>query len=435
MTRARIVIVPNALPCFPSKVVIYYFSVYMGACVIYFSLAASCFGWGDESHKLIAYIAGNRLDDQEVVLLQRFMEWDEDPDLVSDQIADEANWADEQGINWGFHTGIFEDDALTGDIKLVCGSARSPGCFWSGMKQWTEMVLDPTIPMDERQDAMRYIFHIIGDAFQPLHVGREADWGGSKIHGVWEKYTYLQYGKFYTLHQVWDKALFYFSELQRITAVTPTRSEQSIKAQWLSYPKQVGWEQAAKSLMRWMTKPDGSQYAQCLYRPANGLDIQDPIAVRTLFRRFAKSTARIARDSAYLDHNNAPVVSRRILHIVYMQTRSLIMKQQLARAAAELACFLKDILAALPAVTSTTTSTKKPKATSTTTTVASTKKPKATSTATTVASTKKPKATSTTTTVASTEKLKKPKKTTTTSPYSDDELEGEFQQLHVDDKE
>ncbi len=55
-------------------------------------------------------------------------------------------------------------------------------------------------PLAEKQIALNYIVHLIGDLHQPLHVGFLDDLGGTKT-----KITFQ--GEEQTLHQLWDSGI------------------------------------------------------------------------------------------------------------------------------------------------------------------------------------------------------------------------------------
>jgi hypothetical protein len=305
--------------------------------LIHLALFDLAFGWGEEWHKIIAYMAGQQLTEREATVLQRFMDWDDsDPEEIRDQLTSVSAWADTVGENWAYHTGHYREDEETGLLIIVCGSEKEKGCFWSGMKSWSRKVIDPEEPMIDRQNAMKYIIHIIADAFQPLHMGREKDWNGSKIRDVWDKYTWVEYGSpRYSLHQVWDTGLYYYDVLSRTLASDPGAVKEELLSNWRNGHR-TDWRSTAKFLL--------SSYpldACVLY------DVRNPTAVRSRFRKIARESAVLARDKAYLDQNGEPIQSYKMLDIEYMDSRKVIVRDQVVKAAGELACFLKEIILAL----------------------------------------------------------------------------------------
>jgi S1/P1 Nuclease len=55
-------------------------------------------------------------------------------------------------------------------------------------------------PLAEKQIALDYLVHLVGDLHQPLHVGFLDDIGGTKTKVTLE-------GKTQTLHELWDTGI------------------------------------------------------------------------------------------------------------------------------------------------------------------------------------------------------------------------------------
>jgi hypothetical protein len=60
-----------------------------------------------------------------------------------------------------------------------------------------KVYLSSSSTAEEKQMAVKFIVHFVGDAHQPLHTGRPEDNGGNKIQVPW-------HGQKVTLHSVWD---------------------------------------------------------------------------------------------------------------------------------------------------------------------------------------------------------------------------------------
>jgi len=63
-----------------------------------------------------------------------------------------------------------------------------------------ETLLDSQASLAEKQLALRFIVHLVGDLHQPLHAGNGTDQGGNS-------YTVTYFGKPTNLHSVWDAAM------------------------------------------------------------------------------------------------------------------------------------------------------------------------------------------------------------------------------------
>lgn len=57
----------------------------------------------------------------------------------------------------------------------------------------------------EKEEALYYLIHLMGDAHQPLHLGREKDLGGNQIEVKWFRNTT-------NLHSVWDTKIVDFQK-------------------------------------------------------------------------------------------------------------------------------------------------------------------------------------------------------------------------------
>src|SRR6185295_3330145 len=53
---------------------------------------------------------------------------------------------------------------------------------------------------DQRQEALKFLVHFVGDIHQPLHIGRKTDKGGNSI-------SVKLFNKSGNLHSVWDSGL------------------------------------------------------------------------------------------------------------------------------------------------------------------------------------------------------------------------------------
>ena len=328
----------------------------LGVALLLSMVANTVVGWGEETHKTVSFLSGYYLTSNQAETLQRLMGWEMDPSKIYNQLADVSNWADKQNWSFAYHTGYFVDNIATNTVDLVCGSTKQPGCLWQGIRFWTSVVLNPASSVSEKRDSMKFIIHVMADALQPLHVGRESDWGGSLIKDVYNKYTWANYGGTtkYTLHQVWDKAFFYFDEINRkLQPGIPAVTEESIIASW-QRGTNGDWGHAVQFYYSWMQSETSAQFRQCRFRPkAGGFNIQDPMAVEELIKSIARESAVIARDYAYPDHNNRPIRSNKMLERPYMESRTLVMRQQVVRAATELGCFLRDIINVISPTTTT----------------------------------------------------------------------------------
>jgi hypothetical protein len=64
--------------------------------------------------------------------------------------------------------------------------------------QW----LDLSLPVSERDEALLFLSHFVGDIHQPMHVSYASDRGGTQKRVIFE-------GKLMSLHSLWDSDILY----------------------------------------------------------------------------------------------------------------------------------------------------------------------------------------------------------------------------------
>lgn len=78
--------------------------------------------------------------------------------------------------------------------------APSEGDAVTALDRFSATVRDPKASRADKQLALRFIIHIVGDLHQPLHAGNGSDKGGNDVRVTFQ-------GRSTNLHSVWDSAL------------------------------------------------------------------------------------------------------------------------------------------------------------------------------------------------------------------------------------
>lgn len=182
--------------------------------LIIVALASFNFGysWGTTGHRVIAEIAENHLSGKSKRNLKK---------IIGDQkLAYWANWPDNIKSDT---TGVWKPterwhyvnlnpkvniNQFADSLKL----ADSPNIY-TQIKILSDQIKDKKTQPQDREIALRFLIHLVGDAAQPLHVGRFEDLGGNRIklnyfgaptnlHSLWdskmvdfEKYSYTEYAR------------------------------------------------------------------------------------------------------------------------------------------------------------------------------------------------------------------------------------------------
>ena len=179
------------------------------------------YAWGANGHRITAEVAERHLDDTTKQAIHDI--------LGHERLAQVATWPDyirsENAWNfakdWHFLT---VDDGQ--DINRVLNEAdKKPGVnnvveaihFFKAILSGDEIKASAFKAEMEAHNvepyrgslhatALIFLIHVTGDVHQPLHVGREKDYGGNAVKVLWfEKNT--------NLHSVWDESLIEHEQL------------------------------------------------------------------------------------------------------------------------------------------------------------------------------------------------------------------------------
>ena len=150
--------------------------------------------WGKTGHRVVAAIADAQLSGLARAHIKEI--------LGSAESLDEAaNWPDEMR---SAPTQFWQKTATPWHYVTLNGvlydHAPSEGDALEALQRYTATLRDPNASLADKQLALRFIVHLVGDLHQPLHVGKCCDKGGNEV-----KVTF--FGKPTNLHALWDSQL------------------------------------------------------------------------------------------------------------------------------------------------------------------------------------------------------------------------------------
>lgn len=162
------------------------------------------FCWGVTGHRVIAEIAQNHLTKKAKKELHNL--------IGKETLAQWANWADfiksdtthtwDKASKWHY----VDLPANLDKEKFIATLKKLPGeNLYTQIQAMSKQLADHSLSIEQRQIALRFLIHFVGDLHQPLHVGHEEDQGGNKIKVTW-------FDKPTNLHSVWDNALVDFQQ-------------------------------------------------------------------------------------------------------------------------------------------------------------------------------------------------------------------------------
>jgi hypothetical protein len=157
---------------------------------------APALAWGKTGHRVIGAIAQRHLGPQAAAGVKRI--------LGAETLAEASNWPDfmrsddsefwkRTASPWHYVT------VPQGRIYAEVG-APAEGDAVTALARFSATLRDPKALLAEKQLALRFIAHLVGDLQQPLHAGNGTDKGGNEVSVTFA-------GRPTNLHAVWDSAL------------------------------------------------------------------------------------------------------------------------------------------------------------------------------------------------------------------------------------
>jgi hypothetical protein len=161
--------------------------------------SSQAFAWGGLGHRTVARIAERNLLPHTAAQVGK---------LLGDQTLDRvASWADDvrsQGTYratvWYHFEKMSDGVSFLDSLRALPDWQQKKGGIVGAILMANEILRSNKATPAEKTDALKFLVHFVGDIHQPLHTGRPADNGGSKITVTW-------FGETTSLHHVWDTAM------------------------------------------------------------------------------------------------------------------------------------------------------------------------------------------------------------------------------------
>ena len=161
--------------------------------VLLLGCAAAASAWGPIGHQTVGEIAERHLPTRVRLAVAELLDGEtlSEAALWADDVRSDPAW--KKADPW--HYVSIEDD------ETYETSTKNPaGDVIEAIGRYEAALADPNASREERQTALRFLVHFIGDVHQPLHVGRRADQGGNGVGVQW-------FGRGANLHTVWDSGI------------------------------------------------------------------------------------------------------------------------------------------------------------------------------------------------------------------------------------
>lgn len=163
-------------------------------------LALEARAWGTIGHRVVGKIAEGELSSATRQKLKALM--------GTETLADVANWPDwiKSDANWR-HANPWHYVSIPDGQKLADTKRSEQGDIVEAIERFTKELANKKAPKQKRQEALKFLVHLIGDVHMPLHVGKNEDAGGNKVELKW-------FGKRTNLHEIWDEKII---EMERMS--------------------------------------------------------------------------------------------------------------------------------------------------------------------------------------------------------------------------
>lgn len=151
------------------------------------------YAWGSQGHQVIAGLALAQLTPKAKAEVDRLLAQEPGETQVSI-----STWADEHKnpstARW--HYVNFPRDSCTFDAERDCPDGQ---CLVAAVERQAA-VLASNAPDEKKLNALKYLTHLVGDVYQPLHAGYLDDKGGNK-------YQLQAFMRGSNLHALWDSGI------------------------------------------------------------------------------------------------------------------------------------------------------------------------------------------------------------------------------------
>lgn len=157
---------------------------------------APAFAWGRTGHRVVGQIADAHLNSRSRAAVKRI--------LRAETLAEAANWPD---VMKSDPAPFWQKTAdpwhyVTVPVGKTYDEVGHPpeGDAVTALTRYAAVLRDRTSSLADKQIALRFVVHLVGDLHQPLHSGTGTDRGGND-----RRVTF--FGRSTNLHSVWDSGL------------------------------------------------------------------------------------------------------------------------------------------------------------------------------------------------------------------------------------
>ena len=150
--------------------------------------------WGKTGHRVTAAVAQTYLSQTADSAVKDI--------LGPEGIAEASDWPDFMRSSpddfWRSDANPYHYVTIPKDTTYSDGTPPQEGDAITALAKFRTIALDPDAVLEDRQLALRFIIHLVGDLHQPLHAGNGTDRGGNQ-------FVCTFFDEMTNLHEVWDE--------------------------------------------------------------------------------------------------------------------------------------------------------------------------------------------------------------------------------------
>jgi hypothetical protein len=166
----------------------------VAAALIAACLPSPALAWGKTGHRVVAAIADTQLSGLARAHIREILG-------PGESLDEAATWPDDMRSD---PSAFWQKTASPWHYVTVNGitydQAPPEGDALQALDHFRHVLQDPQASLADKQLALRFVIHLVGDLHQPFHAGKCCDKGANDVKVTW-------FGKPTNLHAVWDSAI------------------------------------------------------------------------------------------------------------------------------------------------------------------------------------------------------------------------------------
>lgn len=165
-------------------------------------ITTNAFAWGPTGHRTVGEIAEGKLKSSTRKKVKKI--------LKGKSLAQVSTWSDEirSEPETYRHTFRWHYTDFPKDMDKL-DETKSSGQLLTSIKEQIKVLKNKKSTDDQKEFALKFLVHLVGDLHMPLHVGNGKDRGGNWCHVTFHNQEM-------NLHHLWDEGMIDFSKLSFI---------------------------------------------------------------------------------------------------------------------------------------------------------------------------------------------------------------------------